>query len=97
MKSPCSVPEWLRGLIPLETDRQQRACLRHDDVYAVGGSRTDRFRADLYLGLDLINAGMAPDLAEIYVWGVRLYGHTHWNGDDGPGALPRVPPTTEAP
>ncbi len=100
MTSPCSVPNLLRdlGLVPLETPAEQACCRRHDAKYEVGGPREARLRADLVFGLELLDAGMDADMAERYVWGVRMYGGAHWNGEDGPGALPvRAPEQHEAP
>ena len=56
--SPCSVPDWLRGLIPLETPRQQEACRRHDRRYERGGDRRQRLATDLLFALDLL--GLDP-------------------------------------
>lgn len=96
--SPCSVPDWLRLALPLETAPEQAACRQHDTLYELGGDRARRLRADLLFGLDLLAAGMDPDRAEQYVWGVRMYGHTHWPNEDGPGAPPLSPPVpVEAP
>ena len=96
--NPCSVPDWLRVLLPLETPRQQGACRKHDEAYARGGTRADRLQADLDFCDDLLWADMDPDRAEQYLWGVRMYGASHWNGIDGAGALPpREPDRTEAP
>ena len=96
--SPCSVPDWLRFAIPLETPEQQDACREHDARYDRGGDRGDRLKVDLWFALDLLDHGMDPDSAERYFWGVRQYGASHWNGDDHAGALPLHPPaTSEAP
>lgn len=98
MTNPCSVPNWLRLLIPLETEWQQNACRRHDQRYALGGVRHDRLLADTYFLQELVEARMDPDLAEMYFWGVRMYGGEHWPGGDAPGVTPPKPPeTTEAP
>jgi hypothetical protein len=96
--SPCSVPEWLRLLIPLETHAQQSACQEHDDAYNEGGTRRHRLLADIDLLDNLIWADMDPDLAEMYFWGVRMYGGMFWATGDGPGArCPQPPETQEAP
>lgn len=55
-ESPCSVPDWLRFLLPLETPRQQAACRRHDARYARGGDRRARLVTDLCFALDLMGA-----------------------------------------
>lgn len=54
--SPCSVPNWLRGLLPMETPRQQEACRRHDTRYEKGGDRKRRLVTDLLFSLDLLGA-----------------------------------------
>lgn len=61
--SPCSVPEWLRLVVPIETPRQQSACRRHDERYERGGDRRARLVADLVFGLDLL--GAAPEMLAI--------------------------------
>ncbi len=61
-ESPCSVPDWLRFALPLETPRQQRACRRHDDRYAMGGDSLGRLVNDLVFPLDLL--GGDPELLE---------------------------------
>ena len=96
--NPCSVPDWLRVLLPLETPAQQEACRRHDDRYEAGGPRAARLSVDLLFCQDLLAADMDPDRAEQYLWGVRMFGGGHWTGGDGPGALPpREPDRPEAP
>jgi hypothetical protein len=94
-KSPCSVPDWLRVLLPLETPEQQEVCREHDADYAKGGSRVKRLRADLKFAVNMLNAKMSADDAERYLWGVRMYGGFHWNGGDWPGALPLQEPRRE--
>jgi hypothetical protein len=97
-QSPCSVPDWLRAVIPLETLPQQVACQRHDERYEMGGSRRLRLAVDLLFTQELLAADMDPDRAEQYLWAVRQYGAPHWTGDDHAGALPLHPPSeTEAP
>lgn len=113
-ESPCSVPDFLRAVLPLETLRQQLACRRHDDRYERGGDRLARLLADLAFGLDLLGCSptlielvlksvgdegaMGADLAEQYVWGVRMYGGGHWrNGDDAGTLPPRPPDAVESP
>ena len=96
--SPCSVPEWLRALIPLETEAQQAACRIHDAEYGRGGSEAERLAADLRLGLNLLAAGMDERLADAYVFSVRAHGASHWHGDAAPGGTILSPPSiTEAP
>lgn len=97
-ESECSVPGFLRALIPLESAQQRLACKLHDLAYEVGGTRTQRLHEDLTFGLRLLTAEMHPDLAEQYYYNVRAWGHLAWNGDDGPGARPIEPPdVNEAP
>jgi len=90
--SPCSVPGWLRGIIPFETPDQQAVCQAHDECYSAGGTRIDRLWADLQFCQGLLVAGMSADMAEKYLWGVRLYGGSHWKDKDSPGCLPPPPP-----
>lgn len=94
--SPCSVPDWLRFLFPLETPRQQQACRIHDARYGRGGSHEQRLWADLHFALDLLSAHMDPDRVEQYYWGVRQFGGPHWLGGDTPGACPVVPSSPDA-
>ena len=63
--SPCSVPEWLRAIIPLESERAQAACTRHDSRYERGGDRHMRLVTDLVFCLDLL--GVPPDVLEMLV------------------------------
>jgi hypothetical protein len=91
LESPCSVPDWLRLLIPFETLGQRLACQDHDADYAEGGGRRARLMADLRFAVNLLHADMAPDLVEKYYWAVRMYGASHWNGKDDPGAMPIYP------
>lgn len=97
--SPCSVPEWLRVIIPLETPAQQQACRWHDLEYERGGDRAARLRADLIFARLLLSAGMGPDLVEHYYQAVRDYGGPRWTGGDKPGARPLRPsePEPQAP
>lgn len=97
MTSPCSVPVWLRGLLPIETPAQQDVCRQHDHEYSLGGSHALRLRRDLKFCLGLLDADMHPDMAEQYFWGVRMYGGLHWPGGDRPGSIPQPPPDAEAP
>jgi hypothetical protein len=91
LESPCSVPDWLRLLIPFETLGQRLACQDHDADYAEGGGRRARLMADLRFAVNLLHADMDPDLVEKYYWAVRMYGAGHWNGKDDPGAMPIYP------
>jgi hypothetical protein len=96
--NPCSVPDWLRAIIPLETEAQQECCREHDADYAEGGGRRARLLVDLRFAANLLHADMDPDRAEQYFWAVRQYGAPHWHGDDQAGALPLHPPAlSEAP
>lgn len=97
-QSPCSVPDWLRAIIPLETPAQQAACRKHDERYAVGGNHRRRLYTDLRFAIELLDADMEPDMAERYYWAVRMYGGSHWKGGDRAGAAPLDPTETpEAP
>lgn len=70
MTSPCSVPDWLRILFPMETSRQQEGCRRHDDRYDRGGDRRARLVTDLCFALD--EMGCPPELLE------QVMAHTAW-------------------
>lgn len=74
MSDGCSVPSWLRWLIPLEFAAACAACVRHDEVYYYGGSRAHRALADHNLRIGLIAAGMSGWRARMYWIGVRLGG-----------------------
>lgn len=73
MSDGCSVPDALRGLLPLESPEAVAACRRHDEKYYYGGSKKDRLRADLEFALALLDT---PDggKAEGYYTGVRTWG-----------------------
>ncbi len=73
--SPCSVPDWLRPLIPFETERQQDACRRHDERYEEGGDRRARLVTDLVFALDLL--GCSPALLE------QVMADTAWLAGEG--------------
>lgn len=91
-ESPCSVPDWLRFILPIETLEQQKYCDEHDVSYKQGGTHEDRLRTDLKFALGLLAAGMNPSDVDRYFWGVRQYGGFAWNGGDWPGASPLQPP-----
>jgi hypothetical protein len=85
----CSVPAWLRGLVPLESPEAQRVCQEHDHTYYRGGSELDRLRGDLRFALGLLDTREAP-VAERYYNAVRVFGGPHfrtprvswaWGGD----------------
>lgn len=98
MRSPCSVPDWFRAAIPLETSAQQDVCRRHDADYFAGGSRRDRLMVDLNFLYELLAADMDPDTAEKYFLAVRWYGGASWADGDLPGAVPPPQPVSpEAP
>ena len=63
--NPCSVPDWLRAIIPLESERAQAACRRHDSRYMRGGSRHMRLVTDLVFCFDLL--GVPPDVLDMVV------------------------------
>jgi hypothetical protein len=95
MSNPCSVPRFLRLVIPYETEAQQAVCAAHDAAYAKGGSRLDRACADARFLLGLLETGMECDRAENYFWQVRFHGHTYWTGGDEPACLPTLTPDTQ--
>jgi hypothetical protein len=91
-ESPCSVPDWLRAALPLETMAEQACCRIHDAAYAEGGTHFDRLEVDLQFATNLLDAGMEPDKVDRYFWGVRQYGGLFWLNGDWPGAAPIHPP-----
>lgn len=96
--SPCSVPDWLRALIPLETEAQQAVCRLHDYEYGRGGTHAERLACDIRFAANLLAAGMAPESVEQYFWGVRQYGGLAWHGGDFQGSAPLTQPlSVEAP
>ena len=90
--SPCSVPNWLRALIPFETEAQQAACRLHDAEYARGGTEAQRLMADLRFGVNLLIAGMDARLVDAYVFSVRAHGASHWCGEASAGGVILSPP-----
>lgn len=74
MSDGCSVPDWLRKIIPYETAEECLACIAHDRAYYYGGSKKDKLIADLELFVNLVAAGMPVWLATLYYAGVRAGG-----------------------
>ena len=74
MSDGCSVPKWLRLVVPLETPEQIAVCRRHDASYYYGGSKVDRALADGEFFIGLVKSGMEPDQARRYFDAVRNYG-----------------------
>lgn len=70
----CSVPHFLRILIPPETVAQSEVCNAHDIAYAKGGDRRARAVADAKLLLGLLECDMDVDLAHHYHTAVRIFG-----------------------
>jgi len=95
MASPCSVPPFLRYIIPEETPAQQECCQTHDEDYGRGGSAQDRAIADARLLLNLLLAGMPYFMAEMYWKAVRDCGDSHW-AHVGPWDWHEVPQAPEA-
>ena len=73
MSDGCSVPEFLRVVLPLESPEAIAACRRHDHAYYLGGSKIDRLRADLYFALALLDTD-EREKAELYFAAVRTGG-----------------------
>lgn len=90
--NPCSVPDFLRVAYPMETEEQQAVCRLHDARYKAGGSHTVRLAVDLEFAMNLLHAGMTPDMVDQYFIAVRWYGGIFWAGGDMPGAPPLQPP-----
>ena len=78
MPSPCSVPRWLRWLLPEEPVAAWPCCEDHDTRYERGGSRVERLDADLALYWCLRGAGMWSLSARVYYLAVRLFGAPFW-------------------
>ncbi len=78
MSDGCSVPKWLRLVIPMETPEQIAVCREHDKAYYFGGTERDRAIADAKLLLGLLEAGMPLERAEEYHDAVRMFGAPHF-------------------
>lgn len=74
----CSVPRWLRLVVPMETVEQRRECLRHDEAYYYGGTAFRRAVADHMLYTGLVVHGMSRPQAWLYWLAVRLFGGPSW-------------------
>ena len=74
MSDGCSVPKWLRLVVPLETAFQVFVCRAHDAAYYHGGSEQDRAIADVKFFLGLLHAEMDFDTAQRYFVAVRAGG-----------------------
>ena len=74
MSDGCSVPKWLRLLVPLETPEQIRVCRRHDEAYYYGGTASDRLREDLTFALGLLDTNMKSYRVVQYYEAVRAAG-----------------------
>jgi len=74
----CSVPSWLRWLVPLETPAQVAICRAHDQAYYYGGSVLNRRRADVRLRVGLLANGFSRWRACLYYIAVRLFGAPSW-------------------
>jgi len=74
MSDGCSVPEGLRPFFP-NTPTVRACCIRHDRAYYLGGSRTDRLRADLQLATDWLATGEVPTWKVMQgLWAIRIGG-----------------------
>ena len=76
--NPCSVPRWLRWLLPDEPVAAWPCCEDHDTRYERGGSREDRLEADLAFYQCLLVSRMPIRSARIYYFAVRLFGGPFW-------------------
>jgi hypothetical protein len=94
--SPCSVPAWLRALVPVEDEAWQRCCKRHDGKYERGGTETERLIADVEFFLDMLREGVDPVWAERYYHAVRMFGSLHWKQKQ-PCRVPDLTPSYESP
>lgn len=74
----CSVPRFLRLVVPVETPEQRAVCLTHDLWYNNGGTRRQRAIADAQALLGWLETGMDVDRAERYHVAVRVAGKAHW-------------------
>lgn len=79
--SPCSVPTWLRPLVPVEDAAWQDACRIHDEDYSRGGSERDRMIADVRFLLNMLTRGVDEAWAMKYFQAVRVYGRTAFGTD----------------
>ncbi len=70
----CSVPAFLRLVVPRETPAECRVCERHDAAYYYGGARPHRRAADRDFHIGLIAAGMPRPKAWCYWFLVRIGG-----------------------
>lgn len=75
-RSPCSVPWFLRPLVPREDATWQLCCALHDVDYQRGtvGDYRGQFIADVKFLLRMLEYGVDPTWAEMYYQAVRTYG-----------------------
>ena len=74
MSDGCSVPKWLRLMVPMETPGQIAVCRAHDRAYYYGGTEQDRAIADAGFYVGLLCAGMPVTNADSYFAAVRQFG-----------------------
>lgn len=74
MSDGCSVPEWLRTVLPIEKPEEIAVCRVHDHAYYLGGSEKDREVADAQFYMGLLQVGMNQYKASMYHAAVRLFG-----------------------
>jgi hypothetical protein len=89
--SPCSVPAWLRPLVPEEHELFKACCRRHDGKYEAGGTERERLIADVEFLLDMLQAGISESWAFAYFYAVRHAGASHWANKE-PCRLPDLAP-----
>ena len=66
MSSACSVPWWLRWLVPEEPSEAAFCCVTHDESYKRGGTQEERRIADEIFYVCLVAAGFALAWAYYY-------------------------------
>jgi len=71
----CSVPRWLRWLLPIESDESIEVCRIHDEAYYYGGPASIRKLVDLQFYYGHLKAGMPKWKALVYYYAVRIGGH----------------------
>jgi hypothetical protein len=96
VSSPCSVPHFLRPLLPKESAALQRCCTHHDEAYHRGGTYRDWCIADAEFLLEMLRE---PDIDP--VWADNYYQAVRGNGwqffGRGPITFPPAPYHVEAP
>jgi hypothetical protein len=80
MSDGCSIPGWLRSLLPIleaQCNECRPACVDHDRAYYEGGTEQERELADAALR-DAVTPIIGEQWALEWYNALRLFGGGHW-------------------